>query len=230
MFSDSNTRTRPGVCPNTAEALSRRAFFGAAVAAAGKGSAVVLGLPAILAACERADEARRSGRGIDGLRNLAADEAAELQAMAARIMPRDETPGAEEAGVIYFMDHALTDPAQLQTLREGLADLQQRVQARYGGGTGDSDSTGTANNDSADNGTGHITAFHQLQPAQQDELLQEIEEGEFFRSVRFLTMAGMFSLPEYGGNQNLAGYQALAYEPRHAWAPPFGYYDSDAAQ
>ena len=190
--------TNPDPCPET---VSRRAFLGAAVAAAAKGSAVALGLPAILAACERADEARRAGA---GLKNLGAEEAAEFRAIAARIMPSDETPGAEEAGVIHFMDHALTEPEQLKMLRGGLADLQRQARERYGAGG----------------------VFHQLEPERQDALLRAIEDGEFFGTLRFLTMAGMFCLPEYGGNRNLAGYRMLGFDSRHAWTPPFGYYDA----
>ena len=222
------------------ETVSRRAFLGGAVAAAARGSAVVLGLPAILTACERGNRQRQAARqstgdtggaggaggagdtAQNGFRNLSADEAAELQAIAARIMPNDDgTAGAEEAGVIYFMDNVLTEPEQLALLRDGLSDLQQRVQTRYGGGAANA-SGSTPNNGS---GTPSAAAFHRLQPAQQDALLRDIEDGEFFRTVRFLTLAGMFSLPEYGGNQGYAGYQAIAYDARHAWAPPFGAYD-----
>ena len=36
-----------------------------------------------------------------------AAEAAEVEAMSSRIIPTDETPGAKEAGVVYFIDRAL---------------------------------------------------------------------------------------------------------------------------
>ncbi|MGI9250351.1 MAG: gluconate 2-dehydrogenase subunit 3 family protein [Pseudohongiellaceae bacterium] len=181
---------------------ARRAFL-RGMADAAKGSALVLTLPAILTACDQANEARR----IDApFINLTADEVTELRAIAARIMPTDDTPGAEEAGVIYFMDKVLTDPEQLATLQDGLANLQRQARRRHGG-----------------------EAFHLLNETQQDELLRDIETGTFFRTLRFLTMAGMFCLPEYGGNRELAGYQMLAFEARHAWTPPFGNFEGQQA-
>ena len=142
---------------------------------------MVLGLPAILAACERGSRQRQAARhdtggtrdtrgtggtggagdtAQNGFRNLSADEAAELQAIAARIMPNDDgTAGAEEAGVIYFMDNVLTEPEQLALLRDGLSDLQQRVQTRYGGNA----ANGTPNNgNGSGSGTPSATAFHRL--------------------------------------------------------------------
>ena len=35
------------------------------------------------------------------------EEAVEVEAIAARIIPTDDTPGAREAGVIYFIDRSL---------------------------------------------------------------------------------------------------------------------------
>ncbi len=58
------------------------------------------------------------------LRYLDAATAAEIEALAAQIIPSDETgPGGEEAGVIYFIDHALAtaNEEQRALYREGLA-------------------------------------------------------------------------------------------------------------
>ena len=38
---------------------------------------------------------------------LSAAEAADVEAVAAQIIPTDDTPGAREAGVVYFIDRAL---------------------------------------------------------------------------------------------------------------------------
>ena len=50
-----------------------------------------------------------------------------MKALAARILPSDDgTPGAEELGVVYFIDRALGTPnvsTQLPLVRTGLADL-----------------------------------------------------------------------------------------------------------
>src|SRR5688572_5442712 len=59
-------------------------------------------------------------------------EAADLGAMVERIMPSDTTPGAREAGVIYFIDRALGSffKDQLPDARKGLRDLSARAAKR----------------------------------------------------------------------------------------------------
>ena len=61
--------------------------------------------------------------------HLSAEEARDLEAVAAQIIPSDETPGAREAGVIYFIDAALGSfmSANAGVLREGLTALTARV-------------------------------------------------------------------------------------------------------
>src|SRR5580765_156632 len=39
---------------------------------------------------------------------LSATEAADVEAVAAQIIPTDDTPGAREAGAVYFIDRALS--------------------------------------------------------------------------------------------------------------------------
>ncbi len=179
---------------------SRRAFLRAALQAA-KGSCIALTIPAVLSACDQANEARKQQAAFT---NLTEAEALAFAAIAARIMPSDETPGAEEAGVIYFMDTVLTDAEQLAFLRDGLTGLRQAAESAFG-----------------------TSDFHLLPPQSQDQLLRAIEDGEFFGTMRFLTIAGMFCLPEYGGNRDNVGYQIIGFEDRHAWVPPFGSYDAE---
>src|SRR5262245_4937769 len=74
-----------------------------------RGTALGLGMLAtswsqIVAAAEAASTARAAG---EGFRHLGAADAADLGAIAARIVPTDDTPGATEAGVIWFIDQAL---------------------------------------------------------------------------------------------------------------------------
>src|SRR5712664_3529126 len=61
------------------------------------------------------------------------EEAVEIDAIAARIIPSDETPGAREAGVVYFIDRALTTFAvdDQKTYREGFPSLQARVRELF---------------------------------------------------------------------------------------------------
>lgn len=145
--------------------------------------------------------------GLAALSVLGAQEAAGLEAVAARILPEDDAgPGAISGGVIHFIDHVLGTSRQewRGLLQEGLLELDAQAATTYGG-----------------------TRFALLEGQQQDELLRAIEDTEFFSTMRTLTMAGMFALPEYGGNRDHAGYQLIGFGHQHVWQPPFGHYDAD---
>lgn len=184
--------------------LTRRAFL-ARTSAAARNSVIALSIPMILSGAQLA----RAAQAINAeFETLNADEAAEFAAIAARIIPTDDSPGATEAGAIYFIDHVLGNErkAELSLVREGLAQLQASAQSTYGTAT-----------------------FHTLTEEQQDSLLSKIEDGPFFGTMRFLTVAGTFSLPEYGGNRDNAGWKIIGFENRHMWMPPYGFYDADYA-
>lgn len=187
------------------ESLSRRIFLGS-VGGLARSSAIVLTMPMLLAACNRAEQARLGG---EKFQTLSEEEAEELQAIAARIIPTTDTPGAKEAGVIYFLDNVLEDTREeeLFLLRQGLIELKASVALSFG-----------------------AAYFHQLEEAQQDQALIEIEDTVFFDTIRYLTIAGMFSLPEYGGNRDYVGYDLIQFDNQHVWQPPFGYYDADYAE
>jgi len=182
--------------------FSRRVFL-ASSAHLARNSCVVLTLPMILTACRRAGDARLNG---EEFFVLTAEDVSELTAIAARIIPTDDTPGATEAGVVYFMDRVLADgrEAELEQLRAGVRELQTAGALEF-----------------------NAPYFHVLDPAQQDQLLTAAEQTPFFATVRYLTVAGMFSLPEYGGNRDKIGYELIGFDDRHAWQPPFGFYDAD---
>ena len=182
--------------------LSRRAFLRQTGIAA-RNSLIVLSLPAIMSSSAAASEAMLEN---SAFKTLGSEEAREFAAIAARIIPTDETPGATEAGVIYFIDNVLgtSRPEALEPMRAGLASLQASAQSTYGS-----------------------ASFSALTPEQQDALLVSIEETEFFGTMRYMTIAGMFSLPEYGGNRDYAGWKLIGFEHKHVWSPPFGFYDAD---
>ena len=181
---------------------SRRDFL---ISSAGS-TLALLSWPAILAAREQATAAQTTGA---AFKVLNVGEAAELSAIAARIIPTDDTPGATEAGVIYFIDQILaTERAEmLEPLRQGLKSLHETIAAGY---------------DTAD--------FHSLGPAHQDQVLTSIETTPFFTTMRFLTIAGMLTLPEYGGNREGVGWKLIGFEPQHMYQPPFGFYDAEYAR
>src|SRR5438105_4641510 len=59
--------------------------------------------PALLAAARHAHQAAKSAAPPKFV-FFTADEAKEIDAITSRIIPSDETPGAHEAGVVYFID------------------------------------------------------------------------------------------------------------------------------
>ena len=182
--------------------ISRRAFL-RAISDSAQHSLVVLTLPSIALAAQQAQAAQNNGRAFG---TLSQDEATELEAIAARILPSDETPGAREAGVIYFMDNVLGEERgeALPAVRKGLSDLQAVANARFGN-----------------------SILGNLSDANLDTLLGEIEESSFFATVRYLTIAGMFAAPVHGGNQDEIGWRLIGFEDTHAWAPPYGHYDAE---
>jgi gluconate 2-dehydrogenase gamma chain len=167
------------------------------------GSWISMSLPAVMLTAAAAGKARAQG---DEFKTLTTTEASELEAIAAQIVPSGETPGATEAGVIYFMDAALTGSQTdaLKPIRAGLASLRAESLNKFG-----------------------IENFAGLDDAQKIELLTGIEETPFFATVRFLTLAGLFTNPSYGGNRDEAGWKLIGFETPHTSQPPFGYYDAD---
>ncbi len=131
------------------------------------------------------------------------EQAADIEAMAAQIIPADETPGAREAGVIYFIDRALAtfDPDKRDVYRRGIENLGQQCSRAFG------------------------KRFSELGPAQQVDLLKSIEKSDFFDAVRVHTITGFFAGEEYGGNRDQAGWKLIGFEDEHSFEPPFGYYD-----
>ena len=182
------------------ELLTRRGFL----TAAGSAAWLAAGWPAILAAAEQAAAARDAGAAFE---TLAPDEAADLAAIAAQIFPTDALPGANEAGVVYFMDSALHTfmAGAKEPVLAGLQALNAKAAAVQPG-----------------------ARFAKLPVDEQTRLLQANEATPFFGTVRFLTVAGMFSLPVYGGNRGYAGWKLLGFEHRHFWQPPFGADDAGA--
>jgi gluconate 2-dehydrogenase gamma chain len=136
---------------------------------------------------------------------LTAAEAADIEAVAAQIIPTDDTPGAREAGVVYFIDRALaTFLSQLAgDYRAQLAEFQKAFREQQPG----------------------AASFASLTSAQQVEYLRTVDDTPFFEMTRLLTLLGMFSLPTYGGNRNGVGWKLIGFEDRHFFQPPFGHYD-----
>lgn len=185
---------------------TRRDFVASGARLLGGGwAASSLPLLAALSACAR-DAAQRG----EPLAFLSADEGRAMGAFAAQVLPSDDTPGAEEAGVLHFVDLALDRYFTVirEPVRQGLADLDGRARAMDPAAAG----------------------FADLAPERQAALMREVEETPFFGLARMLTVMGMFSDPSHGGNRDGAGWQVLGVEHRASYQPPFGHYDAEHAR
>lgn len=179
----------------SAFSAARRAFLQGSAAAAGL-SLAGLSWSAVAAAAQSAATARVSGAEFV---HLDAASAADIEAITARIIPTDDTPGAREAGVVWFVDQALAGfmaPAA-GLVAAGIAELNDAAGRR----------------------------FSELPPDQQDALLGAHDETPYFGLLRFLTLAGMLSMPARGGNRDHVGWRLIGFEHRHVWTQPFGHYD-----
>jgi gluconate 2-dehydrogenase gamma chain len=183
---------------------SRRAFLAQAGGLA-SGGWLALNTPLLLAAGQAAEEQRAAGK---DWANMTPQEALGFAAVVDQIIPPDDLPGASEAGVVYFIDQALGGFAagMAGLLKEGLADLDARARSAL-----------------PDDG-----GFADLAFEQQTAILKKIDTTPFFNQMIFLTHCGMFAMPSRGGNRNRAGWALLGFDDRHAWQPPYGFYDAQA--
>lgn len=182
---------------------ARRAFLKSAGALSGAACLRLLA-PAAAAITQAACNARDTGKAFAVLGN---DEAADFAAIAARIIPSTDTPGAAEAGVIHFIDRAFA------------AEMSgQLAFAR-----GQLDEFNAALNES---GVGDVR-FAQLDEHAQDAFLEARESTPLFNMLWAMTVFGFFSMPKYGGNKNDVGWDLIGFDGNHGpWQYPFGYYDA----
>lgn len=172
--------------------FSRRYFLSSAWVAAN--------MPAIAAAQQHANHAARTPQPLK-FEFFNPEQAADVEAMAEQIIPADETPGARDARVVYFIDRALVtfERDKQKQYSEGLAKLL------------------------ADRGK----RFSELNATEQTAALTAIEKTEFFDLVRTHTVMGFFANPEHGGNLNEAGWKTIGFEDKFFFQSPFGYYDAE---
>src|SRR5512147_2467013 len=126
-----------------------------------------------------------------------------LEAIAERIFPKTDSPGAVEIGALDYIEIALAGDyaALLPLFRSGLRALNRHAKAQCAG------------------------PFARLDSEQQDRLLKEFESGsaagfkkaaEFFETVKYHVFEGVFCEPYYGGNKNMAGWRLVGF-PGQQW-------------
>lgn len=190
----------------SAQDRSRRSFLGRSAAGL---SSVWLSAhwPAILEAGELAQRAASAPPTQKMSFSVFTEEqAADIDAMASQIIPTDDTPGAHEAHVVYFIDRGLVTFARpsRNVYMQGLKDLEAKTREMFPG----------------------AARFSALTSAQQLQLLTAIEKTPFFTTVRDHTVIGMFASPQHGGNFNKVGWKLIGYDDTLNFKPPFGYYDA----
>jgi len=180
--------------------------------------------PGILAAADHAHQATKSKTPVK-FEVLTPAQARDVEAIASLIIPTDELPGAREAGVVYFIDHALKTFASdaVETYQKGLAHLNGETSAKHPG----------------------VKQFADASLEQQEQLLHELSDeipsqnvggrrrpqigpaADFFQTIWQHTISGFLVDPSGGGNRDYVGWKVIQRDPAHSFAPPFGFYDKD---
>lgn len=184
--------------------LSRRRFLQSTGSLTGAAYLRLLG-PGLIAITQAACTAKREASPFEV---LGADEANDFAAIAARIIPTTDTPGATEAGVIHFFDTAFASEmsTQLEAARAGLAKFNAALAAAHP----------------------DVERFSDLSEAEQDTFLKTRESSTFFNLAWELTIFGFYSMEKYGGNKDHVGWDLIGFDGHHgAWQYPFGYYDAE---
>lgn len=178
--------------------------------------------PALLSAAEHAHQAAKASQ--PALEVLSAEQARELDALTACIIPTDDAPGAREAGVVYFIDRALKTFASesLPSYQKGF-DAVQKVTAELFPG---------------------VSRFSEATEEQKLKIFSELMAGtdlqkglprrglpvgtsDFLANLRIHTVVGYLVDPEGGGNRDFTGWKTIGRDPAHTFTSPFGFYDKD---
>ena len=151
-------------------------------------------------------------------RFFTAEEAAAVEALAEAIIPETDTPGARAANVHQYIDWMVgraeegDGPAALpEIMREGLAWLDRRSAALYGGRFADVDGERRA---------------ELLTRLAADPSREEKTGVDLFREVRRLTISGYYrseiGMREelgYAGKQYLTRFEGCTHEQHLSWEP-----------
>src|ERR1700749_1763772 len=166
--------------------------------------------PAVVAAAQHAHDAMKSSQA-QKFQVLTAEQAKEVDAISARIIPTEEQRGVREAGVFYFIDIALHTFASEQkpVYEKGIAEVNKLTGQHFPG----------------------VARFSDATPEQQDQILMELAarqkvaekrfgrppdaQPDFFQIITYHTAFGYLVDPEAGGNRNYVGWKAIGRDPAH---------------
>jgi gluconate 2-dehydrogenase gamma chain len=140
------------------------------------------------------------------LRFFTAAEARVIVAACDQIFPSDSSgPGAQEAGVVIYIDRQLAGPYGADKYRYTKGPFVESVPEH--GYQGKENPRETYRQGVAALGAN----FGELPAEEQIQKLQSMEKTHFFQLLRAHTIEGMFSDPMHGGNVGLIGWQLVGY-------------------
>jgi gluconate 2-dehydrogenase gamma chain len=137
---------------------------------------------------------------------LRRNEALILEAIADRIFPATKTAGAVEAGALDYIDLALRGAyaLYLPLYRRGLRAIDRHARRKFG------------------------AKFTLLDDEQKDAILIDFEWGavadwkkaaEFFETIRYHVLEGVFCEPQYGGNKDMIGWRMVDFPGQQSGYP-----------
>jgi len=127
------------------------------------------------------------------LQTFSGDEARLVEALSEQVIPADDTPGAKQAGVLYYIDRQLAGPLRrfAATYHDSLGRLTTACRERTG------------------------RDFVDLAFTDQTKFLLDLEAGRiekldsFWRMVVDHTMQGFYGSPAHGGNREEVSWDML---------------------
>jgi len=148
------------------------------------------------------------------LRFFTEEGALTIAAAAARIFPSDESgPGANEAGVVIYIDRQLASAYGRDHYRYTQPPFEEGVAEQGWQGKETPREIYRA-------GLKLLGGFQTLSAADQDSRLKQIENTVFFSLLRTHTIEGMFCDPMHGGNAGMIGWQMIGFP-----GPRMSYFD-----
>jgi gluconate 2-dehydrogenase gamma chain len=157
------------------------------------------------------------------LRFFTREEALDVAAAAAQIFPSDDSgPGANEAGVVIYIDRQLAGPYGRDRYRYNQPPHENGVPEQgYQGKQTPAELYRE--------GLKKIQGIHRLSAAEQHAAITRIERSVFFQFLRTHTIEGMFCDPMHGGNADMIGWQLIGFPgPRMSYADEVGEYHGRA--
>ena len=158
------------------------------------------------------------GATADGCKFFNVGQARALEAIIDQIIPPDDFPGGKDAGVLYFIDNALTgwSSEDRWDYVAGLEGVDESSQIMFGNRFSDLNSDQQINVlEALERGEARGEIWRRFQVSEGQE--GESSSQRFFSLVVRQTMQGYYADPKYGGNKDGKSWNMIGYvgAPRH---------------